>query len=157
MKLEDITSVLSNAVVQAQKQAEEQAHERFTALFEDPDKDGVYTPRFVWIKIGSEKIKAAVFTLMKLTAIRTKKMKFKLDTDLDLSGHEDKDGNPDIKVSLKSGLFGRTSHIKISAEFEGVDPPEALLQMQDEMNNRIAKALAKLEQEESESESEPDN
>ena len=148
MNIDDITALLSNAVVEAQKQAENQAHERFLTLFEDPDGDGIYTPTFVTVKIGNETIKTPTFVLMNLTAIKTKEMTFELDTDLDLSGHESKDGDPNISVSLKKGLFKNSSHIKISGKFEGVDPPEALLQMQDEFNNRISRALARLQDEE---------
>ena len=149
MKLQDITSILSDAALEAQKQAEEQAHERFTQLFEDPDGDGTYTPRYVNIMIGDEKIKAPMFVLMNLTAVKTKEIVFELDTDIDLSGHSSSsEDNMSISVSLKKGLFKNSSHLKVSATFEGTDPPEALLQIQDELNNRISHALSKLENDE---------
>lgn len=151
MKLSDLTGVLSEAVEQAVRATETQVLERLHFYFEDPDPDDddeTLFPKFINIQIGGEKIKYPLLALGNLVPILVEEFSFELDTDLDLSGHEAEDGESHhIEISLKSGLFKNTSHIKITGKFKGGEPPEAYAQMQDKFNDMIAKALAKLNSE----------
>ena len=151
MKLSDLTGILSEAVSESIKAAEGEILERIHFYFEDPDPndddDETLVPRCILIKIGSETIKFPLLAMGNLKPVDVDTFKFKLVTDLDLSGHETKDGDANINVSLKKGLFKNTSHIEIEGSFKGGETSEAFSQMQDKFNDMIAKALAKLNSE----------
>ena len=147
MKLDDLTGILSDAVEKAANTAEQLALERLDFYFEDPDPDDddeTLVPRCFVVKIGDEKTKVPYLGVVKLEPIKVGTIKFKLSTDLDLSGHEDADGKTNINVSLKKGLFKNSSHLEIEAEFTSGETPEALAQIQDKFNDMVAKKLAKL-------------
>ena len=144
MTLDDILQEMAKAPVDAEIKAQEQAHERFLTLFEDPDGDGVYTPTTHTIQIGDETIEMPLILIRPLWGMKSKNVKFELETDLDLSGHVSKEGESNISISTKKGLFKHSSTIKISAEFEGVEPPEGIERLRDEFNDRVSKALEKL-------------
>ena len=147
MKLDDLTGILSDAVEKAVSTAEQQILERIRFYFEDPDPnddDETLVPRSIIVKIGDVKIKYPYLAMGTLKPIEIGVFKFKLSTDLDLSGHEDAEGKPNIQVNLKQGLFKNSSHLEIEAEFKGGETSEAFSQMQDKFNDMIAKALAKL-------------
>ena len=150
MKLSDLTSVLGNAVEEATRATEIQVLERLDFYFEDPTPNGnddTLRPRFKTIQIGNTKIKYPLLAMGNLQPVIVDEFTFELETDLDLSGH-DEDGIANIHVSLNKGLFKNTSHIKITGKFKGGEPSEAFAQMQDKMNDMIAKALHKLNSEE---------
>lgn len=152
MKLSDITGIFGEAVMESQKAMEAQVYEQIRFLFEDPDPDDddeTLRPRFFMIEIGDIKIKYPYLALMPLRPAQVKGFKFKLASDLNLSGHEGKeDEKGDIHVSFKKGLFGNSSHIEIEGEFEGGQPSEALEQLRDKLNDIIHNALAKIVSEE---------
>lgn len=147
MKLDDITGLLADAATAPERAAMQEIMDRINFFFEDPDPDDdddTLVPKFINIKIGTEVIKYPLLLMGSLKPVETKKVRFLLSTDLDLSGHEDKDGNPEIKISLKRGLFKNASHVEIEGEFAGGEQPEAFHQLQDKYNDMIAKALEKL-------------
>ena len=148
MKLSDITGLLGEAATSPERAMMQEILDRINFFFEEPDPDEevpVLVPRFVHIKIGTEVIKYPLLLMGSLTPTKTSKVRFLLSTDLDLSGHEDGEGNPQIQISLKKGLFGHASHVEIEGEFVGGDQPEAFHQLQDKYNDMIAKALEKLD------------
>ena len=148
MKLSDITAILSKAAAAPQHAEMQEILERLEFFFkrEDSDEsedieDSVFKPVYINFVIGKHTIKYPLLLLGTLTPVDTKIVKFSLETDLDLESDADEDGNPEINVSLKKGLFKNSSHLKIEGEFEGGRQPEAFHQLQDKYNNLIAKAL----------------
>lgn len=147
MKLSDLTQILGDAAAAPERAQMQEITERIKFFFHDPDPDDddeTLELRYLHIKIGDKKIRYPLLLMGSLTPINTKKTRFKLATDLDLSGHEDKEGKPEIEISLKKGLFKNASHIEIEGEFEGAAQPEAFSQLQDKYNDLIADALAKI-------------
>lgn len=148
MKLSDITILLSRAAAAPQHAEMQEIVERLNFFFKredsgNPDEvDGsTYTPVYVNFVIGEKTIKYPLLLLGTLTPVDTKRVAFKLGTDLDLEGGFDNKGQPELNVQLKKGLFKNASHLEIEGEFVGGKQPEAFHQLQDKYNNLIAKAL----------------
>lgn len=147
MKLTDLTQLLGEAATAPERAQMQEITDRIKFFFEDPDPnddDDTLELKYLHIKIGNVTIRYPLLLMGTLNPINTKRTRFKLATDLDLSGHEDKDGKPEIKISLKKGLFKNASHLEIEGEFEGAPQPEAFSQLQDKYNDLIADALAKI-------------
>ena len=147
MKLSDLTKLLGEAATAPEKAQMQEITDRIKFFFHDPDPDDddeTLELRFIHIKIGDVKIRYPLLLMGTLNPINTKRTRFKLATDLDLSGHETKEGKPELKISLKKGLFKNASHLEIEGEFEGAQQPEAFSQLQDKYNDLIADALAKI-------------
>ena len=151
MKLEDIMCVLSKAAAAPQYAEMQEIKDRIEFFFnrvDDNDEDdnddldnAVYTPKMFTIIIGKYHIKYPLLLLGKLTPVDTKKVRFVLGTDLELEGENYVDGKPEIRISLKKGIFKNASHLEIEGEFEGASQPEAFHQLQDKYNTLISRAL----------------
>ena len=151
MKLSDITELLSKAATAPQHAEIQEIIDRLEFFFKREDSEesddiddiekSVFKPVYINFVIGEHTIKYPLLLLGTLTPVDTKIVKFSLETDLDLENDVDEDGNPQIQVSLKKGLFKNSSHLKIEGEFERGRQPEAFHQLQDKYNNLIAKAL----------------
>lgn len=108
--------------------------ERFMALFEDRDGDGVYELKKDRLQLADQ----MGFDIPKmcrklLKSFYADEVEFELETPLMLT--DDAETSDDIEVSLKSGgLFKSNSILKIKVKMKAAEPPEGLMTLIDKVN-----------------------
>ena len=140
--LDHLTKGLYDAVVQAQGLAESQHIE---ALSKYINKDG--TPKCIKMVINGDKVEVPLATLAPQSSIKIKELTMELKVRLSnygkrkskLGGGIFKKGDAGaIAVDLGSSIFPRRNHYaNLKITFEGTDPPEGLVRL----NNNLIKQI----------------
>ena len=140
--LDHLTKGLYDAVVQAQALAENQHIE---ALGKYLNEDG--TPKCMKMVIGGNEIDVPLQTLSTQSSIKIKELKMKLKVKLSNFGKREsrfgggifrkKDAGA-IEADLGSSILpGRSNYADLEITFEGTDPPEGLVRL----NNNLIKQI----------------
>ena len=140
--LDHLTKGLYDAVVQAQALAENQHIE---ALSKYLNKDG--SPKCITMKVNGEVVKVPLMTLAPQSSIKIKELQMELKVRISNYGKRksklgggifDKEDAGAISVDLGSSIFPRRNHYaNLKVTFEGTDPPEGLVRL----NNNLIKQL----------------
>ena len=140
--LDHLTKGLYDAVVQAQALAENQHIE---AIGKYINEDG--TPKCMKMVIGGNEIDVPLQTLSTQSSIKIKELKMKLKVKLSNFGKREsrfsggifrkKDAGA-IEADLGSSILpGRSNYADLEITFEGTDPPEGLVRL----NNNLIKQI----------------
>jgi len=140
--LDHLTKGLYDAVVQAQALAENQHIE---AIGKYMNEDG--TPKCMKMVIGGNEIDVPLQTLSTQSSIKIKELKMKLKVKLSNFGKREsrfgggifrkKDAGA-IEADLGSSILpGRSNYADLEITFEGTDPPEGLVRL----NNNLIKQI----------------
>ena len=140
--LDHLTKGLYDAVVQAQALAENQHIE---AIGKYMNEDG--TPKCMKMVIGGNEIDVPLQTLSTQSSIKIKELKLKLKVKLSNFGKREsrfgggifrkKDAGA-IEADLGSSILpGRSNYADLEITFEGTDPPEGLVRL----NNNLIKQI----------------
>ena len=140
--LDHLTKGLYDAVVQAQALAENQHIE---AIGKYINEDG--TPKCMKMVIGGNEIDVPLQTLSTQSSIKIKELKMKLKVKLSNFGKREsrfgggifrkKDAGA-ISADLGSSILpGRSNYADLEITFEGTDPPEGLVRL----NNNLIKQI----------------
>ena len=140
--LDLLTKGLYDAVVQAQALAENQHIE---AIGKYINEDG--TPKCMKMVIGGNEIDVPLQTLSTQSSIKIKELKMKLKVKLSNFGKREsrfgggifrkKDAGA-IEADLGSSILpGRSNYADLEITFEGTDPPEGLVRL----NNNLIKQI----------------
>ena len=137
LKLKTLVQILGDLAVELQHSMAEGEHERFMSLFEDPDGDGVYTPRKDRIQLAQKLgFDVPVMARRILKSVVAKELEFELETPLHLTGSAET--SDDIEVSLKSGgLFKTHSFLKIRVKMETEEVAEGMATLIDKVNAEL--------------------
>jgi len=140
--LDHLTKGLYDAVVQAQSLAENQHIE---ALSKYINKDG--TPKCMKMKINGEKVNVPLATLAPQSSIRIKELTMELKVRLTNYGKRksrcgggifSKEDAGAVGVDLGSSILPRKNHYaNLKITFEGTDPPEGVVRL----NNNLIKQI----------------
>ena len=140
--LDHLTKGLYDAVVQAQALAENQHIE---AIGKYMNEDG--TPKCMKMVIGGNEIDVPLQTLSTQSSIKIKELKMKLKVKLSNFGKREsrfgggifrkKDAGA-IEADLGSSILpGKNNYADLEITFEGTDPPEGLVRL----NNNLIKQI----------------
>ncbi len=133
--LDQLTKGLYDAVVSAQSLAENQHIESLSQYF---NKDG--TPKCMEMVVNGEKINVPLATLASQSSIRIKELT--IDLKVKLTNFGQREGllgklAGAIKADLGASIMPRKQYANLSITFEGSDPPEGLVRL----NNNLIKQI----------------
>tara|TARA_R100000808_G_C2152437_1_gene161871 strand:- start:4733 stop:5194 length:462 start_codon:yes stop_codon:yes gene_type:complete len=140
--LDHLTKGLYDAVVQAQALAENQHIE---SLKKYVDEDG--NPKYVEMIIGGEKVKVPLLTLAPQSSIKIKELTMDLKVKLNNFGKRKsrlgggifcKEDAGAISADLGSSILpSKNNYANLKITFEGTDPPEGIVRL----NNNLIKQI----------------
>lgn len=137
MKLSTLAEILGDLGNEILHAILEGGDQRFMALFEDKDNDGIYELKKDRLQLA-DKMGFDIPKMCRrlLKSFYADEVEFELETPLHLTG--DAKTSDDIEVSLKSGgLFKSHSFLKIKVKMKSAEPPEGLMTLIDKVNAEL--------------------